>query len=142
MSLGWRSRYGNTVPPYYAEVANYSALPDASIHTGQIFIVLVTEWTGIIRRRAGMWLSKGVSWERLGGNIFGSSITVGSNSGNAVTISEGEVSAVSTLTLNPTGNLRFFDANSYIDSSGNLVLAGTITSRNITILDATPILVF
>ena len=48
-------------------VANYSALPTASEHTGEIWITLAGEGVYVINRKsAGLYYSNGSSWGRLG----------------------------------------------------------------------------
>lgn len=54
----------------YPEVANFAALPDASIHVGEIYVVLSPQ--GVIwvnRKKAGLWIGEGPAaddWRYLG----------------------------------------------------------------------------
>lgn len=51
----------------YPKVDTHADLPDASDHTGEIYVVLTaTGIWGVNRKRSGMWSSDGVSWNRLG----------------------------------------------------------------------------
>ena len=51
----------------YPTAANYSALPAAADHSGEIYIVLAAEGLWLIaRKKAGMWRSDGSAWNRLG----------------------------------------------------------------------------
>lgn len=57
---------GGTV---YPEVANFSALPPAASHTGEIYVALAGEGIYIVaRKQAGLYLSNGSIWNRLGNN--------------------------------------------------------------------------
>jgi hypothetical protein len=51
----------------YPTAANYSALPAAADHSGEIYICLAGEGVWLLaRKKAGMWRSDGASWTRLG----------------------------------------------------------------------------
>jgi len=53
---------------YYIAVANFSALPAASEHTGEIYTVLADQGTWILgtKNAAGLYYSDGAAWTRLG----------------------------------------------------------------------------
>jgi len=52
---------------YYPEADTFAELPDAAEWTGRVYLVKVNTGTWLInRKRAGLWYSDGVSWERLG----------------------------------------------------------------------------
>lgn len=52
----------------FTEVANYSALPSASLYPGEIYLVLAPEGLWLLNRKeAGLYKSDGSSWLRLGG---------------------------------------------------------------------------
>ena len=51
----------------YSDVDTFADLPDASDNTGEVYLVKTT--TGVIfvnRKRAGLYLSDGTSWARMG----------------------------------------------------------------------------
>jgi len=51
----------------YPKADTYADLPVAGDYTGEIYVVLTaTGIWGINRKRAGMWRSDGVNWNRLG----------------------------------------------------------------------------
>lgn len=51
----------------YPEVDVHADLPDATEHDGEIYLVKTgTGVFGLGRKRAGMWLSNGIEWTRLG----------------------------------------------------------------------------
>jgi hypothetical protein len=61
--MGWKRNGGGGSFSGYTQVANFAALPLASIHTGEIYVVLAT--TGIpflTRKKAGFYISDGAIW--------------------------------------------------------------------------------
>lgn len=52
----------------FEQVSNYSSLPTASEHSGEVYVVLNAEGLWLIdRKEAGLYKSDGSSWTRLGG---------------------------------------------------------------------------
>lgn len=69
MSIGYKQEIVGSVlgQGKYSEVANYSSLPAAADHTGEIYAVLAAEGVWLLsRKRAGFYYSDGISWTRLG----------------------------------------------------------------------------
>lgn len=49
-----------------AEVADYESLPDPTINSGQVYLVVNGLWLTLPPKLAGLWRSDGVKWYRLG----------------------------------------------------------------------------
>lgn len=48
------------------EAANYAALPDASLHSGEVYLVQAASGIWPLRKKAGLWRAAGGSWTYLG----------------------------------------------------------------------------
>lgn len=85
----------------FEQVANYSALPDASLHTGEVYTVLNAQGLWLIdRKEAGLYKSDGASWVRLGNWIDAfndSNIAIYNNADNTK-IAKFIASAITTMT--------------------------------------------
>lgn len=85
----------------YTEVANYSALPAANLHSGQVYLVLASEGLWLLNRKeAGLYKSDGSSWLRLGGwtDAFNDANIAIYNSSDNSKIAKFDASAINTLT--------------------------------------------
>ena len=61
-------------PVVYPAVDTYADLPVASVHTDDVYLVRLKTGTIFInRKRAGLYISDGIEWKRLGGIIVAAS---------------------------------------------------------------------
>lgn len=90
---------------YYIEVANYSALPAAADHTGEIYVCLADEGTWILgtKKAAGLWYSNGSTWSRLGPALNAAAIYFSAAGGVAGTDVQAAIEELDTEKVNISG---------------------------------------